>query len=468
MSSPVLTTANAAVGGNLPGPLHGALVASDLYQASDVPRQLKLRRALCVVLSICVAIAGFFAFDSYRSVVNTVGRDSVPSIIAAEQIRSGLANAHTEIVNLFLLKEDANGPSGKAYVAAINQAHDKLLLAAQNITFGDEERAPILAVMTQLSEYERIVGMSLATKESHDLLLKADALMREHILPAVIALDTANFKHLVSSYDDGRQTAKRYFVVFVLLSVLLAVALIEAQWKIFTICKRIINPAMLLGSLIFIVSVVYMAIQVDHISADLHTSKEDAFDSVHVLSQAQALAYSANAQESMYLLMPDKELQAKQIRLFKDAADKLLSSKMGAANTLIANPKELKGQGLLADELANITFPGEHQAAVDTLKAWLEYVAIDGQIRRLESTGKHDLAVALCVGKLEHQSDWAFDRFISALSKTLNINQSQFDAGITRAMSSVQFLAYLLIVILLAPILGTIAGIQKRLLEFRE
>ncbi|MFZ6753312.1 hypothetical protein ACO0KY_08035 [Undibacterium sp. Dicai25W] len=468
MSSAMLTPVNVPVGGTLQDTLHVSLVEADLYQVSEVPRQLKLRRALCVALSISVFIAAFFVFDSYRSVVNTVGKDAVPSIIAAEQIRSRLADAHTNLMDLFLLKEEANGASGKAYIAAINQAHDKLLSAAQNITFGDEERKPILMAMTQLSEYERVVGMALVTKDPHDLLLKADTLMREHILPAVVELDNANFTHLASSYAEGRQAAKNYFVTFLLLSMLLVVALIEAQVKMFAIFKRIVNPVMLSGLLVFIASVSCMAIKIDQISSDLRTAKEDAFDSGHVLSQAQALAYSANAQESMYLLITDKQAQAKQTALFTDAADKIFSSKIGAANALIADPKELKGHGLLADELVNVTFPGEHQAAVDTLKAWVEYVYIDKEIRQFESSGKHEQALALCIGKLEHQSDWAFDRFNAALSKTLMINQTQFDDGIARAMSSIKQLVYLLAILLLAPVLGTIVGIQKRLVEFRE
>ncbi|MBC3861565.1 hypothetical protein H8K32_05580 [Undibacterium jejuense] len=468
MSSAMLTPVNAPVGGTLQDTLHVSLVEADLYQVSEVPQQLKLRRALCVALSVCVFIAAFFVFDSYRSVVNTVGKDAVPSIVAAEQIRSRLADAHTNLMDLFLLKEEANGASGKAYIAAINQAHNKLLSAAQNITFGDEERKPILTAMTLLSEYERVVGMALVTKDSHDLLLKADTLMREHILPAVVELDNANFTHLASSYAEGRQAAKNYFVTFLLLSILLIVALIEAQVKMFAIFKRIVNPVMLSGLLVFIASISCMAIKIDQISSDLRTAKEDAFDSVHVLSQAQALAYSANAQESMYLLMTDKQVQAKQTALFADAADKIFSSKIGAANALISNPKELKGHGLLADELVNVTFPGEHQAAVDTLKAWVEYVYIDKEIRQLEASGKHEQALALCIGKLEHQSDWAFDRFNAALSKTLMINQAQFDDGIARAMSSIKQLVYLLALLLFAPVLGTIVGIQKRLVEFRE
>ncbi len=48
------------------------------------------------------------------------------------------------------------------------------------------------------------------------------------------------------------------------------------------------------------------------------------------------------------------------------------------------------------------------------------------------------------------------------------INQSQFDDGIARAMYSIKHLVYLLALLLFAPVLGTVFGMQKRLVEFRE
>ena len=446
----------------------GALPLSDLYRVSEVPRQLKLRQLVCVVLGICVAIAAFYTYQTYRYVANTVGKDAVPSIVAAEQIRAGLANAHTQIANLFLLKEAVDGSSGRAYVAAINQAHDDLLLAAQNITYGDEERRPILSAMKQLSEYERIVGMALVSKDPHDLLLKADLLMRERLLPTVATLDQVNFKHLSHTYIEERQTAQHYFFAFLLLSALLVVVMLETQVKLYVVFNRILNPAMLLGLLVFLGSIFLMVLKVNSLTSEIRSAKEDAFDSVHALSQAQAVAYSANAQESIYLLMSNPEIQTKQTALFMDEANQIFTTKIGAASALMANPKDLKGKGFLGDELANITFPGEHQAAANSLKTWVEYVAIDVQIRRLESIGQHDKAVALCVGKLEHQSDWAFDRFVQALNQTVKINQNEFDAAIVRAMNALHTMAYLLVILLLAPLIGSIVGVQRRLVEFRE
>jgi hypothetical protein len=95
--------------------------------------------------------------------------------------------------------------------------------------------------------------------------------------------------------------------------------------------------------------------------------------------------------------------------------------------------------GYLADELNNITFPGEREAAVKTLAAFASYLSVDAEIRRLENSGPehHQDAVNLCVGSAAGQSHWAFAQFDSALGETLRINQEQFDRAVKAGLSSV-------------------------------
>ncbi|MGA2597697.1 MAG: hypothetical protein ABSH09_12000, partial [Bryobacteraceae bacterium] len=92
--------------------------------------------------------------------------------------------------------------------------------------------------------------------------------------------------------------------------------------------------------------------------------------------------------------------------------------------------------GYLADELNNITFTGERDAAVDTLLRFEDYLAVDKQIRQLERGGKHQQAIELCMGTQAGQSDWVFERFDKALGATLNINQSAFDAAVGKGFSA--------------------------------
>jgi uncharacterized membrane protein YidH (DUF202 family) len=430
---------------------------------------------------LLVALVGLKTYWSYANVVQTIGRDSVPSIVAAEKIRTQLADAHTAIVNVFLTKEQGEaGPSRNAYRKSMESAADSLVAASQNITYGDDERRPILATLTKLAEYQRVIGMADEARmhESQhgdatdgrdvELLARADALMREQILPSVVALDRANFTHVDAAFTEGQRTARQWLLGFIALAVVLGAVMLETQLKLFASFRRILNLPMAAGLAVFAVALIVFGGYAAGILSEIRLAKEDAFDSVHALSKAKALAYTANAQESVYLLLHEKSAKSRQTGLFNEAAQQIFSGRIEDINHLPADWKTLKGLGLLGDELANITFDGEDKAARDALQGWLRYVQIDRQIRTLEESGKHDAAVALCLGTQPMQSDWAFSNFMASLETTLEINQRQFDQAIERAFRDAAWLWMLLIPVLLAPIVGTVVGLQMRLAEFRD
>jgi hypothetical protein len=434
----------------------------------SVPAQLRLRQAVIIALSLVLGLVGWITYQRHHFVVQTIGRDAVPSIVAAEKIRATLADAHTQVANAFLTKEGSAGPSMQAYGKSIAQAHDYLLLAAQNITYGEDERRPILALMNQVSVYERLIGMALSDKDQAHYLRQADALMREQILPAAVALDQANFAHLAQAYSEDKAKARNWLYGMLALALALAAVMLETQLKLYANFRRLVNLPIALGLASLVLGTLVFVIKVGHITSDVRSAKEDAFDSVHALSQAQATAYSANAEESIYLFLTNPEEQAQQGKLFREASKSLFSYQLDAGKNLPIKSETLKGHGLLADELANITYEGEEAAARETLEAWLEYRDIDSRIRALQESGRHAEALALCLGTQAHQSDWAFQKFDKALARTLEINQMQFEYSIKTAFQQLNWLLMLLIPVALFPLLGSVIGLRQRLAEFRE
>ena len=460
-----MTVSKALVASQQPGPIQAVF---NLLTNDSLSSQLWVRQIVVVVLSLLVALTGLFTYLSYGRIVQTIGKDAVPSIVAAERIRTTLADAHTQVVNAFLNKEDADGPSMSAYRKSMAQVDDALVEASQNITYGDDERKPILTVLTQVSEYERQVGLALASSTYSEALGRADALMRDAILPATVALDEANFKHLDLAYTEDQAQARAWRYGFVGLLICLVAALAETQIKLFKTFRRIVNPYLASGTVVLLLTALIFAIMSQTIVSDIKTAKEDAFDSVHALSQAQAIAFSANAQESVYLLLNEPQAKARQTALFNQSAGALLDVSVQHANQIYGDLKALKGHGLLAEELANITFDGEDALAKSTALAWMKYVKIDRQIRALEDSGRHPDAVALCLGAAEGQSDAAFGDFTKALTATMNLNQKEFDQSIASAFSAANLMWMLLIPMLLGPLMGGTLGIQQRLSEFRE
>jgi hypothetical protein len=195
--------------------------------------------------------------------------------------------------------------------------------------------------------------------------------------------------------------------------------------------RRITTPALLADTLLTGTFTVYLITRFGTAREDLRIAKQDAFDSIHTLWRMRAIASDANGDESRFLLDHDR-------------ASGFESSFQGGVAQLTSNPtaKDLAqvSTGLFADEVRNITFAGERDAAEALVAGFADYVLVDQKMRRLERSGKHDEALELCIGSRSDQLNAAFDRFDEAIQRTLLINQRAFDqvlaegdAGLRRA-----------------------------------
>lgn len=229
--------------------------------------------------------------------------------------------------------------------------------------------------------------------------------------------------------------------------------------------RRLFNPALLVATLVGLLLVGRLVSILNAEATNLKVAKQDAFDSVHALWQARAIAYDANGDESLYLLpgfdrqQYDASFHTKSMQLANPAlTDQLITS---------ANRGTVQFTGRFADEMNNITFPGELEAATGMLRTYAQYYALDGQIRAFETGGQHDAAVALDTGTGVGQSDWAFAQFDAALGKVLDINLQWFNDSVQHAFDDLNGAD------LLGPVAGVILavlvwfGLQPRIAEYR-
>ena len=448
--------------------LHVSAFTPHVNTFARVPSTLRTLQAGIVVLCLLVASVGLFTWRAFHAVVQTIGYESEPSIVAAENIRGTLSDAHTDFLRAFVSAEGTNGKSISDYRAAIELANDYLVAASQNITYGDAERQPILRALDNLSLYQTLEGSALADGGNIYDIRAADDVIREHIIPAVDDLAAASLAYLNNAYSDGRAAARIWLMAFCAASLVLVLLLLYTQRYLLATFRRVINPWIAAGTATMILSVLGFGVCGMNFLSNIRIAKEDAFDSVFALSQAKALAYNAHSQESIYLITRDKDEKAEPAGNFQRSATMLLTPERADTSQLPPGAPLPKALGLLNQELANITFDGEEQAARATVAAWLDYARIDRRIRDLESSGQHNNAVALDLGTSPTESEGAFERFVLTLNKTTDLNQDQFDAAVARATNEARLLWIILIPLLLAPLVGSVAGIQQRLAEFRE
>jgi hypothetical protein len=172
----------------------------------------------------------------------------------------------------------------------------------------------------------------------------------------------------------------------------------------------------------------------------LKVAKQDAFDSILALTQACAVSYDANADETRFLVDPGRAAEYQDAFLRKSldlvnvgnvgifSYDAALAADIRAYQ---ADHADVRFGGYLGTEFRNITFPGERAAATRALLAYQVYEKYDRKLRAMAKTNLAQ-AIAFDIGTSPGQSDWAFNQWDGALGSVITIKETLSPAATRR------------------------------------
>ena len=221
-------------------------------------------------------------------------------------------------------------------------------------------------------------------------------------------------------------------------------------------------------------------------SSDFHTAKNDAFDSVLALSEAEATSAGINSDESRWLLAHDFPAQRGQYEQSFLRGESAVAGVPGAdtipgyatelnAKAGIATADNLTRTALDPDssfgaEFANITFPDEAQQALTAFAAYNTYIQDDAKLRSLPLTNAAELKAAIDFdtnADTAGTSDQAFNAYTKALGDVIASNESHFESAMPSAKNGIGVWTWLPYPLALLLIGLTVLGLRPRLTEYR-
>lgn len=444
---------------------------------ATTPGLLRLFLAGIWALTVLFSWSTWIAVERHRREIQTIGRDSAPSIIAAQSIKWNLADMHGNVIRQFLGTPDQARDAANLYRQRRANVTDGLLAAAQNITYGDAERVPIRNLMNGLAGYDEAVAQAsaLASRPRGEemamaRLRNADAIMAATLVPSAEALDKANQDALDHGYSQEQSLSGHSTALFVICSLVLITVLVGAQGLLQRRMHRRLSPALIAATLLTIVWTCSSFAALRAETHDLKVVKEDAFDSIGAMWRARADAYDAQSHLALSLLDSASAPAAKEA-FERDSSS--LAKLSGGLTFEALQPLVDRGevpelfQGYIAAELRNITFEGEREAAVEMLQQYAHYIAVVRGLRETDRRGEHPKAVALCLGDSSDQARGALTAFDAALAKVLDINQKEFDRAVVRGFEDVDGLGFWIIAVGLITALLAHFGLLQRLKEYR-
>ncbi len=448
------------------------------------PVRLWLLFALLWLLASVFGVAAIVTVKQHGNAVKTIFTDAAPSVFAAYEIKSGVERMDAALVDELLY------PAGQIEVVSMQDNFEKartsvckqLVAAAKNITFGATEQTPIENIQIALGQF---LMQAQAARDLHNQSKNADALrayrnamqtLEASLFPAADDLVKANADVLENTYSREKGISAMARGSVIVTGLFLLVLLVYTQVFISVRFRRRINLPLLLATVCLAVFLPQISASLADSSEKLKTAKEDAYDSVVALLAARANSYAANTAESRWLLDRGQAVAHQKYFFDKLATVAKFESGHNFSDTVALAKTQLTDgvkfnlpgfSGSLANELNNIRFEGEAEAAFDTLRRLSDYCETDTKIRQLGDSGATQEAIRVGLSYDPKGSNFLFGEYDDALGRTLDLNRHHLQLADKQALSDLQGLvAYSLDVAILCIVLAYL-GIQPRIAEYQ-
>ncbi|HEY5395256.1 MAG TPA: hypothetical protein VIL16_07640 [Trebonia sp.] len=458
----------------------------------STPARIRAGAAAALVLACCLAAVIAVLLGRLDGEFQSIGNRQVPEVDAATGMYFSLNDMDAQVANVLLVGGNASLAADRASDLTIygrDRATASRDLQQATVTEAGDATAQgdLQSVLDRIGQYETLAADALLTSQqgggtagrapaaSVGYYQQATDLMQTGILPTVSSLTNVSASEVNSTYQAGLTTSQTGIVVVIALGVLLVAAAVALQLYLTARCRRMVHPALAVATLVAIALVGVTVAQLSAEAGHLRVAKQDAFDSIIALTQARAVSYDANADESRYLVDPGRAAQYQQA--FGVKSDQIASvGPVGIfgydaalatdIRTYQSDSSDVRFGGYLGAEFRNITFPGERAAAVRTLLAYQVYERDDRVLRTLAKSNL-PAAVAFDIGPAASQSDGAFNRYDAALSSVIAINSRAFTAAVQDGQGGagwdIGFPAAAAVILALL----LLAGVRPRLAEYR-
>ena len=465
-----------------------------LIRWRNTPERIRGLTALIVLIAVALGVIVTVIFSSVASGVRTIGDQAAPEVSASTDLYFRLNDMDAQIANILLVGDKRDlGLTPQQALTIYQQdrvsADRDLQQAAAVAGASQAAQQAVRSVLDKLGRYSELVGEisylenagpSRPGRPPAAALARyrtATDLLQGGILPSARDLTTANAAVLAATYQAKRSQAVIGIVLVLAAGLALIALLVGAQLYISATHRRLLSPALAAATL---VAVILTAVGSTLLAAQAHhlfVAKSQAFDSILALSQARAISYDANADESRYLVDPGRALAYQQA--FESESQQLAkvttagifgydAALARAVGVYRAHHTNVVFGGYFGTEFRNITFTGERAAAEQALRTYQLYERYDRHIRALNSSGNLSAAIAFDTSLAPGNSNWAFYRYDNALVALIGINTNAFNQAISASEHGatgwnglIPAVAVLLIVIL------AFAGARSRLAEYR-
>jgi hypothetical protein len=278
-------------------------------------------------------------------------------------------------------------------------------------------------------------------------LREASGLMRQTLLPAAQEVYAAVTARLAVARDD----AAGFPWVALPLGLLALAGLAAAQVYLTRRTNRVLNPGLVAASAVGLAAVLWLGVAWAGAAGHLNASRRDGSEQVELLAQARIVALQARGDESLTLVARGSGAAFE--KRFADAMTRLVG--------------EDGSGGLLGQARSEATDPAGRAAVDAALADARQWRTVHADIRAADDGGDFVRAVGLAVGADQSSAASVFGRLDASLASGITHGSERFSREADRAGGSLSGVSVGIGALTLLFLLGVVAGVQRRIVEYR-
>ncbi|MBW8481943.1 hypothetical protein K1Y72_06170 [Actinomadura sp. PM05-2] len=461
-----------------------------------VPGRIRACAALLLALLALLAAVLTAALDNARDGVQTIGHDAGPQVVATGKLYFALSDMDAQVADILLIGREQSlgiGRQGslRRYEQRRHEAGLAAVQAAQLAGHDPKRQRTVQDVLDGLGRYQQLVGRALLLNDQSDhpageagadvLKIYRDAtdLMRLELLPKAYNLTLDSGAVVRESYESKRAAVMTGRAWVVLTGVLALAGLLLVQLYLAREFRRLASPGLALAALAAVAVVIAAFAQLTAQAGHLRDAKDDGFDSVLALWRARAISHSAFADESRYLLDPERADTYEQVYLDKSLSVLYVEPGPGrpvnlgtyytALGTALSGYRPGRGGflGFFGDEDRRAGGGTGRDALTRTLRAYAAVQDNDRTLRALATGGDRAGAIRLRMGTGANGAISAFDAYDRGVDALIATHARAFDDAIAGADGGLRGWRWTPLGAALAIAALMFAGLRPRLAEFR-
>lgn len=450
--------------------------------ASVTPTRLRLLLFIACAWGLLFAAISIGTVRQHERAVRTIAFDAAPSVMQAFGIKTAIQRMDIDVLIRLLSAQidlDSDYTKEEFESRRISVGND-LVAAAKNITYGEAERVPIQNIQNSFGTFlmkAQEISDTLANTENsaHGLYLDFFKLVKEKLGPQCEVLNKVNADILDNIYQSEKSSTNLFRGLVAVIGLTMIFLLVYIQFYLSWRFRRRLSPPLIVATIAVTVFTHHLYTALLESSEQLRIAKEDAYDSLILLSDARSHAYAALADQSRTLFDPKNAEEYQKDFVFNTGRVAHLEKGLDYA-TVISQAQDLQRRkkkmsvhgfdGLLADELENVTFDGEAQDVLDALRYYSQYEEYNDKLQKMVKDGALDDAIRTCVGFAPDQRMFLFSRFDDAVGQALKVNREKWSSAATLSLAKLDGLVSGSFLVSVLVLVCVCAGLFPRIDEY--